>query len=61
MLRVYSGSETDYEECSDHFPRFILESDGDTPLTNISPFLIQKVISINITPTNLKIGLYWWR
>lgn len=54
-LHIDSGLETDYEEFSDYFPRFIkLESEGDPTLTSMSPFLIQKVIFMNIIPTNVK-------
>ena len=38
------------------FPKFIiLESIEDTPLTKLSPFLIQKIISTNIGPKTVKI------
>ena len=37
------------------FPKFIiLESIEDTPLTKLSPFLIQKIISTNISPKTVK-------
>ena len=37
------------------FPKFIiLESIEDTPLTRLSPFIIQKIISTNISPKTVK-------
>ena len=37
------------------FPKFILlESLENTPLTKLSPFLIQKIISTNISPKSVK-------
>ena len=45
-------TESDYEGVAS-FPRFIIES-TEMPVTNLSPFLIEKVISSNMTPINVK-------
>ena len=36
------------------FPRFIIIESMERPITNLSPFLIEKVISSNMTPVHIK-------
>ena len=46
-------TELDYEGVPS-FPRFIKIEPTETPITNLSPFLIGKVISSNMTPVHIK-------
>ena len=46
-------TESDYEGVAS-FPRFIIIESTEMPITNLSPFLIEKVISSNMTPVNVK-------
>ena len=46
-------TELDYEGVAS-FPRFIINEYIETPMTNLSPFLIEKVISSNMTPVHVK-------
>ena len=46
-------TESDYKGVA-RFPRFIIIESTETPITNLSPFLIEKVISSNMTPFNVK-------
>lgn len=51
--RPHTEFDSDCEK--ENFPRFIiLESEDDIPLTKLSPFVIEKVISTNITPKTVK-------
>ena len=36
------------------FPRFIIIESNRAPITNLSPFIIEKVISTNLTPIIVK-------
>ena len=36
------------------FPRFIVIESTETPMTQLSPFIIEKVISSNLTQINVK-------
>ena len=36
------------------FPRFMIIESMEMPITNLLPFLIEKVISSNMTPVNVK-------
>ena len=36
------------------FPRFIVIESTETPITQLSPFIIEKDISSNLTPINVK-------
>ena len=36
------------------FPRFIIIESNSAPITNLSPFIIEKVISTNLTPITVK-------
>ena len=44
-----SGNETETP-----FPRFIIIESNSAPIANLSPFIIEKVISINLTPIIVK-------
>ena len=47
--------ETDSEdEVESPFPRFITIESKSSPITSLSPFIIEKVISSNITPKSVK-------
>ena len=48
--------DTDYsdDDIEVPFPRFIVIESTETPITQLSPFIIEKVISSNLTPINLK-------
>ena len=46
-------TESDYEGVA-IFPRFMIIESMETPITNLSPFLIEKVISSNIIPVQKK-------
>ena len=56
-------TDSDYkiEAC---FPRFIIIGSMETPITNLSPFVIEKVISSNIkhiTAKNLRTKPCQWK
>ena len=46
-------TELDYEGVAS-FSRFIIIKYTEMPITNLSPFLIEKVISSNMTPVHVK-------
>ena len=46
-------TELDYEGVAS-FLKFIIIESTETPITNLSPFLIEKVISSNMTPVHVK-------
>ena len=46
-------TESDYKGVAS-FHRFIIIESTETPITNLSPFLIEKLISSNMTPINVK-------
>ena len=53
LKRTLTETESDYEGVAS-FPRFIIIESTETPITNFSPFLIEKVISSNMTPVHVK-------
>ena len=53
LKRSLTETESDYEGVA-NFPRFIIIESTETPITNLSPFLIEKVISSNMTPVHVK-------
>ena len=53
LKRSLTETESDYEGVAS-FPRFIIIESTETPITNLSPFLIEKVISSNMTPVHVK-------
>ena len=50
---IESDSSSD-NEAKSTFPRFIIIESSGLPITNLSPFLIEKVISSNLTPISVK-------
>ena len=46
-------TESDYKDVAS-FPRFIIIESTEMPITNLFPFLIEKVISSNMTPVHVK-------
>ena len=53
--------ETDSEdEVDSPFPRFISIELKSSPITSLSPFIIEKVISSNITPKSVKKIKKWY-
>lgn len=54
--KIYQDTESDSDiENKENFPKFIiLEAEDNTPLTKLSPFLIQKIISRKIIPKTVK-------
>lgn len=53
--RPHTEIDSDSDNEDTNFPRFIvLEATSNIPLTKMSPFIIQKVISSKITPKNVK-------
>ena len=53
LKRTLTKTESDYEGVAS-FPRFMIIESTETPITNLSPFLIEKVISSYMTPVNVK-------
>ena len=53
LKRSLTETESDYEGVAS-FPRFIIIESTETPITNLSPFLIEKVISSNMAPVHVK-------
>ena len=54
--------ETDSEdEVESPFPRFISIESKSSPITSLSPFIIEKVISSNITPKSVKKMIHYSR
>lgn len=54
--RLHTDSETKYDR--ENFQFIVLESINNKPLTEISSFLIQKVLSKKITPKNAYMEYY---
>ena len=53
--RSYSDSESDAETQQSSFPHFIvLESIEDKPMSQLSPFVIEKTLSGLFTPVSVK-------
>ena len=46
-----TDSDNETEAC---FPRFIIIESTEIPITNLSPFVIEKLISSNIKPITVK-------
>ena len=53
LKRTRMETESNYEGVVS-FPRFIIIESTETPITNLWPFLIEKVISSNMTPVHVK-------
>ena len=53
LKHTLTETESDYEGVAS-FPRFIIIESTETPITNLLPFLIEKIISRNMTPVHVK-------
>ena len=53
LKRILTETESDYEGVA-IFPRFIIIESTELPITNLSPFLIENVISSNMTHVNVR-------
>ena len=53
LKRSRTETESDYEGMAS-FPRFIITESTETPITNLSPFLIEKELSSNMTSIHVK-------
>ena len=53
LKRTLTEAESDYKGVTS-FPRFIIIESTEMPITNLSPFLIEKVISSNMSPVHVK-------
>ena len=52
---TYSDSESIIEELTTYFPNYIvLELVEDKPITQLSPFIIEKFLSANVAPKSVK-------
>ena len=52
---TYSNSENEIEKSTTYFPSYIvLESGEDKPITQLSPFIIEKFLSANVAPKSVK-------
>ena len=52
---TYSEPDREIEELTPYFPTYIvLESVEDKPITEISPFIIEKFLSANMAPKSVK-------
>ena len=47
-------SDSSDNETDAPFPRFIINESNSALITNLSPFIIEKVISTNLTPITVK-------
>ena len=52
--RNLNESDSSDNETEAPFPRFIIIESNSVPITNLSPFVIEKVISINLTTITAK-------
>ena len=52
--RNLNESDSSDNETEAPFPRFIIIEFNNAPITNLSPFMIEKVISTNLTPITVK-------
>ena len=52
--RSYIDTDNLDDDIEVPFPRFIVIDSMETPITQLSPFIIEKVISSNLTPINVK-------
>ena len=48
-----STSESEHETNENFYPFIVLESIEETPITKLSPFLIQKTIETHCKPMNI--------
>ena len=53
LKRILMETDSD-NETEAHFSRFMIIESMETPITNLSPFVIEKVISSNIKPITVK-------
>ena len=52
--RNLNESDSSDNETEEPFPRFMIIESNRAPITNLSPFKIEKVISTNLTPITVK-------
>ena len=53
LKRTLTETDSDYDT-ETPFPRFIIIESAEEPITNFSPFIIEKVILSDLTPITLK-------
>ena len=52
--RSFIDTDNSDDDIEVPFPTFIVIESTETPITQLSPFIIEKVISGNLTPINVK-------
>ena len=53
LKQTLTETDSDYD-IETPFPRFIIIESTEKPITNLAPFIIEKVISSNLTPIAVK-------
>ena len=54
LKRAFIDTDNSDDDIEVPFPRFIVIESTETPITQLSPFIIEKVISSKLTPINVK-------